>query len=154
MSLTTLPATQVIQRLHEFDTVIDARSEGEYEEDHLPGAVNWPTLNNDERRDIGTLYKQVNAFEAKKRGAAIAARNIATHIEREVIDKPKDWKPLAYCWPRSDLEARIHLPLSVHFKNLSPFFTIAPEEQVNLFKVHSFASEAGWSDKFFGESFL
>ena len=98
MSLTILPAEQVIQRLHEFDTVIDARSEGEYDEDHLPGAVNWPTLNNEERRDIGTLYKQVKAFEAKKRGAAIAARNIAGHIDREVIDKPKDWKPLVYCW--------------------------------------------------------
>jgi len=112
MSLTTLPATQVIQRLHEFDTVIDARSEGEYEEDHLPGAVNWPTLNNDERRDIGTLYKQVNAFEAKKRGAAIAARNIATHIEREVIDKPKDWKPLAYCWRGGNRSGALSLILS------------------------------------------
>lgn len=98
MSLSTLPASEVLQRLHEFDTIIDARSEGEFDEDHLPGAVNWPTLNNDERRDIGTLYKQVNAFEAKKRGAAIAARNIAAHIEREVMDKPKDWKPLTYCW--------------------------------------------------------
>lgn len=98
MSLTTLPASEVLQRLDEFDTVIDARSEGEYAEDHLPSAVNWPTLNNDERRDIGTLYKQVNAFEAKKRGAAIAARNIAAHIDREVIEKTKDWRPVAYCW--------------------------------------------------------
>jgi len=98
MSLNVLPATEVLPRLHEFDTIIDARTEAEYAEDHLPGAVNWPTLNNEERILIGTLYKQVNQFEAKKRGAAIAARNIATHIEREVLDKPKDWKPLAYCW--------------------------------------------------------
>lgn len=112
MSLTTLSATEVIQRLHEFDTVIDARSEGEYAEDHLPSAVNWPTLNNDERRDIGTLYKQVNAFEAKKRGAAIAARNIAGHIDREVIDKPKDWKPLAYCWRGGNRSGALSLILS------------------------------------------
>ncbi len=98
MSLTVLPAAEVLPRLHEFDTIIDARTEAEYAEDHLPGAVNWPTLNNEERILIGTLYKQVNQFEAKKRGAAIAARNIASHIEREVLDKPKDWKPLAYCW--------------------------------------------------------
>lgn len=98
MSLTTLSADQVIDRLHEFDTVIDARSESEFDEDHLPGAVNWPTLNDAERHSIGTLYKQVNAFEAKKRGAAIAARNIAGHIECNIIDKPKDWKPLTYCW--------------------------------------------------------
>ncbi len=98
MSFTVLPAAEVLQRLSEFDTIIDARSESEYALDHLPSAVNWPTLNDAERIAIGTMYKQVNAFEAKKRGAAIAARNIAAHIESHVIDKPKDWRPLAYCW--------------------------------------------------------
>ena len=98
MSLSIIPAADLIGRLPEFDTIIDARSEGEFDEDHLPGAVNWPTLNNADRIFIGTTYKQVNAFEAKKRGAAIAARNIAAHIDRHVIDKPKDWKPLTYCW--------------------------------------------------------
>ncbi|MFP8777852.1 tRNA 2-selenouridine(34) synthase MnmH [Hydrogenophaga sp. RWCD_12] len=98
MPVQTLPATEAIRRLDEFHTVIDARSEDEHALDHVPGALNWPTLNNAERISIGTMYKQVNAFEAKKRGAAIAARNIAAHIEREVIDKPRDWKPLVYCW--------------------------------------------------------
>ena len=98
MSLTLLPAAETLPRLAEFDTIIDARSEGEFDEDHLPGALNWPTLTNEERIFIGTTYKQVNAFEAKKRGAALAARNIARHIEREVIDKPKGWAPLVYCW--------------------------------------------------------
>ena len=51
------------------DTVIDARSENEYALDHLSGALNWPTLDNAERIAIGTMYTQVNAFEAKKRGA-------------------------------------------------------------------------------------
>lgn len=98
MPLLTLPAPTALLRLDDFDTVIDARTEDEYALDHLPGALNWPTLNNQERIDIGTLYKQVNPFEAKKRGAALSARNIAAHIEREVIDKPKGWKPLVYCW--------------------------------------------------------
>jgi tRNA 2-selenouridine synthase len=98
MPVQTLPATEALQQLDEFDTVIDARSEDEYALDHLSGAINWPTLNNAERITIGTMYKQVNAFEAKKRGAAIAARNISVHIEREVINKPRGWKPLVYCW--------------------------------------------------------
>lgn len=98
MSLHTLSAAEAMGRLHAFDAIIDARSENEYAEDHLPGAVNWPTLNNQERHDIGTLYKQVNPFEAKKRGAALAARNIAAHIERELLDTPRDWAPLTYCW--------------------------------------------------------
>ena len=98
MSLTLISASDVIARYGEFDTLIDARSESEYAEDHLPGAVNWPTLHDEERKSIGTMYKQVNAFEAKKRGAAMAARNISTHIEAHVLDKPRDWAPLAYCW--------------------------------------------------------
>jgi len=98
MSVHVIPAAQAIERLAEFSAIIDARSEAEYEEDHLPGAVNWPSLNNDERKLIGTIYKQVSPFEAQKRGAAIVASNIARHIEREVLDKPRQWQPLAYCW--------------------------------------------------------
>ena len=98
MSLNILNAAEVLAQLGSYDTIIDARSEGEFALDHLPGAVNWPTLNDEERVLIGTMYVQVNQFEAKKRGAAIAARNIASHIERHVIDKARDWKPLAYCW--------------------------------------------------------
>jgi len=112
MSLTPLSAQEVMARLADFDAIIDARSEDEYQADHLPGAINWPTLNNAERIEIGTLYKQVNPFEARKRGAAIAARNIATHIEREVIDKPRDWQPLAYCWRGGQRSGSLALILS------------------------------------------
>ncbi len=98
MPVHQLPATEALARLDSFDTIIDARTEDEYALDHVPGAINWPTLDNTERITIGTMYKQVNAFEAKKRGAALSARNIAAHIEREVIDKARTWKPLVYCW--------------------------------------------------------
>lgn len=81
-----------------FSTIIDARSEDEYALDHLPGAVNWPSLNNQERIVVGTMYKQVNAFEAQKHGAAMVAANIARHIQREVLELPKNWQPLIYCW--------------------------------------------------------
>ena len=98
MSVQLISAEQALTGLTEFSSVIDARSESEYAEDHLPGAVNWPSLRDAERHQVGTQYKQVNAFEAKKQGAAMVARNVAGHIEREVLDKPKDWKPLVYCW--------------------------------------------------------
>ena len=98
MPVQTLPATEAISRLATFDTIIDARTEDEHALDHVPGAVNWPTLDNAQRIEIGTMYKQVNPFEAKKRGASLSARNIAAHIEREVIDKPRGWRPLVYCW--------------------------------------------------------
>jgi tRNA 2-selenouridine synthase len=112
MPLFPIAAEAALRELDRFDTIIDARSENEYAEDHLPGAVNWPTLSNAERHAIGTTYKQVNAFEAKKRGAALAARNISAHIEREVIDKPKDWKPLTYCWRGGKRSGSLSLILS------------------------------------------
>jgi tRNA 2-selenouridine synthase len=93
-----MAATEVLSRLDDFSCVIDARSEGEYAEDHLPGALNWPSLHDAERQIVGTQYKQINAFEAKKLGAALVAKNIAEHIQREVLDKPRDWSPLIYCW--------------------------------------------------------
>ena len=91
-------AADAIACLAEFSAIIDARSESEFAEDRLPGARNWPTLNDAQRHLVGTVYAQVNPFEAKKRGAALAAANIARHIERELIDAPRGWQPLVYCW--------------------------------------------------------
>ncbi len=98
MSVDRITAQEALIRLADFSTVIDARSEGEYAEDHLPGAINWPSLNDEERKIVGTRYKQINQFEAKKLGAALVAKNIAAHIQREVLDKPREWQPLVYCW--------------------------------------------------------
>ena len=98
MSLERITAANALDTLGLFSDVIDARSEGEYAEDHLPGAVNWPSLHEEERKVVGTQYKQISAFEAKKLGAALVAKNIAAHIERHVLDKPREWQPLVYCW--------------------------------------------------------
>ena len=88
----------ILPELDRFDTIIDARSEGEYALDHLPGAINCPVLDDEERVRVGTLYKQVGSFEAKKVGAALVARNIARHLEQQFDSKPREWKPLVYCW--------------------------------------------------------
>src|SRR5690349_18657526 len=81
-----------------FDTVIDARTPSEYALDHIPGAVNAPVLDDAERAQVGTLYKQVSPFEAKKVGGALVARNVARHIELLFGRHDKRWKPLVYCW--------------------------------------------------------
>ncbi len=80
------------------DTVIDVRSPGEFAEDHIPGAINCPVLDDEERARVGTLYKQVSPFEARKVGAALVSRNIARHLETLFLDKPKSWKPIVVCW--------------------------------------------------------
>jgi tRNA 2-selenouridine synthase len=81
-----------------FDTIIDTRSPAEFAEDHVPGAISCPVLDNEERARVGTIYKQVSPFEAKKVGAALVAKNIARHVETLFLQKEKTWKPLVYCW--------------------------------------------------------
>ncbi len=98
MSLRRITATEALAQLGQFDAVIDARSESEFAEDRLPGAVNWPVLNDAQRADIGTQYKQASPFDARKRGAVMAARNIAQHIETHAAELPRSWRPLVYCW--------------------------------------------------------
>lgn len=93
-----LTAEDVLARLDEFDAIIDARSPSEFALDHIPGAINCPVLDDDERVKVGTIYKQQNPFEARKIGAALVAKNIARHLEEKFLGMPKDWKPLVYCW--------------------------------------------------------
>jgi len=81
-----------------FDAIIDVRSPAEYAEDHVPGAISAPVLDDAERAEVGTLYKQVSPFDAKKAGASLVSRNIARHIEELFRGKGKTWRPLVYCW--------------------------------------------------------
>lgn len=87
-----------LDQLDAFDEIIDARSPSEYAEDHIPGAVNLPVLDDEERARVGTIYAQESSFAAKKIGAALVSRNIADHLETYFSDKPKNYRPLVYCW--------------------------------------------------------
>ncbi len=93
-----LPEVATLASLDEFDAIIDARSPGEYVQDHIPGAINLPVLDDEERARVGTIYKQVSPFEAKRLGAALVSHNIARHLESYLADKPKKYRPLVYCW--------------------------------------------------------
>ncbi|MDJ1007300.1 MAG: tRNA 2-selenouridine(34) synthase MnmH [Paracoccaceae bacterium] len=83
---------------HGFDDVLDVRSPAEFAEDRMPGAINLPALDNDERARVGTIYKQESPFRARKIGAALLARNAAAHIEGPLADRDGGWRPLVYCW--------------------------------------------------------
>ena len=92
------PVQVTVAQLSGFDEVIDVRSEAEFAEDHVPGAINCPVLDNDERARVGTIYKQRSPFEARKIGAALASANIARHMEERFLERPREWHPLVYCW--------------------------------------------------------
>ncbi|MBN8442949.1 MAG: tRNA 2-selenouridine(34) synthase MnmH [Dechloromonas sp.] len=87
-----------VAQLAEFDEIIDARTALEFAEDRLPGAINLPVLDNEQRAIVGTIYKQRSAFEARRLGGAMVAENIARHLQGPLKDKPKSWRPLIYCW--------------------------------------------------------
>jgi tRNA 2-selenouridine synthase len=81
-----------------FDDIIDVRAPAEWAEDHLPGAVSLPVLDDAERAMVGTIYKQDSPFRARKVGAALVAANAARHLQGPLADKPGGWRPLVYCW--------------------------------------------------------
>ncbi len=84
--------------LQAYDEIIDVRSQAEFAEDHLPGAVNLPVLDDAQRVEVGTCYKQVSAFEARRLGAGYVAANIGRHMAEHFADKPPRYRPLLYCW--------------------------------------------------------
>lgn len=87
-----------VAQLSGFDEIIDARTPAEFAEDHIPGAINLPVLDNEQRIVVGTLYKQQSAFDARRLGGALVAANISQHMLGVLKDKPKSWRPLIYCW--------------------------------------------------------
>ncbi len=87
-----------VAQVDDFDEVIDVRSPTEFALDHIPGTINLPVLTDQERARVGTMYKHVSPFAAKRTGAALVARNIAHILETRLHDRPPRWAPLVYCW--------------------------------------------------------
>lgn len=87
-----------LAQLADFDEIIDVRTPSEFLADHIPGAGNYPVMDDTERARVGTIFTQESPFLAKKIGAAIVSRNIASHLENHFAEKPRNWKPLVYCW--------------------------------------------------------
>ena len=81
-----------------FDDILDVRSPGEFADDHIPGALNLPVLDDAERALVGTIYKQESAFRARKVGGALVAKRAGANIEAYLLDKPGSYRPLVYCW--------------------------------------------------------
>lgn len=95
---TVINVDDALAALDRFDAVLDARSPSEFAEDHIPGALNAPVLDDAQRAEVGTLHNEAGAFVAKRRGAALVSRNIAHLLETRLAHYNADWQPLVYCW--------------------------------------------------------
>ncbi|MCL1865728.1 MAG: tRNA 2-selenouridine(34) synthase MnmH [Spirochaetes bacterium] len=74
---------------------VDVRAPIEYDEDHIPGAINLPIFNDEERKEVGTLYKILGKDEAIKRGAEIGGKRIVDIIKS--LTDIKDKTIIIYC---------------------------------------------------------
>lgn len=79
------------------EPVIDVRSPAEFEAGHLPGATNIPLFSNEERAEIGTLYKQRGQQEAIERGLEIVGPKMAGFV-RQAKALPRHEQLLVHCW--------------------------------------------------------
>ena len=77
--------------------VIDVRSEGEFGHAHIPGAINIPLFNNEERAAIGTAYKQINQETAMLMGLDIIGPKMSGII-RKVAEIAPSREVLVHCW--------------------------------------------------------
>lgn len=96
MAITLTSLTELAR--HRFDDIIDVRAPSEFADDHLPGAINLAVLDDAERARVGTVYKQISPFDARRIGGALVAANAARHLQGPLAHKPGGWRPLVYCW--------------------------------------------------------
>ncbi len=87
-----------LSQIESWPAIIDVRAPAEYADDHVPGAKNFPVLNDEERQKVGTLFTQHSPFSARKAGAAFVALNIARHLSEHFSHFDQGWRPLVYCW--------------------------------------------------------
>lgn len=100
-------------------TFIDVRSPKEFNEATIPGSINIPVFNDEERAEIGTLYKQVGQEIAKDRGLEIFSQKLPDFIHAfKQIDTPMT----VFCWRggmRSKTAATVLDLMGIHTTRLA-----------------------------------
>ena len=76
-------------------TLIDVRSPSEFKEATIPGSMNIPFFNDEERAEVGTIYKQVSVDAAKERGLEIASAKLPRFVKQFA---ELEGKKAVFCW--------------------------------------------------------
>jgi tRNA 2-selenouridine synthase len=91
------PPSLGIDDFASYALIIDARSPHEYAEDHLPGAINLPVVDDAEYAEVGTRHR-VDKHGAYLIGVAYSLRNIADHIGPLISRYGPSDRVLVYCF--------------------------------------------------------
>ncbi len=81
-------------------TVFDVRSPGEYSHAHFPGALSFPLFSDEERKVVGTTYKQISREDAIKIGLDYFGPKMRTMVEtaEALVQKSGSNKIIVHCW--------------------------------------------------------
>lgn len=107
------------QRKNKKITLIDVRSPSEFREATIPGSLNIPVFNDEERAEIGTLYKQVSVEAAKERGLEIMSAKLPAFVKQF---KEIQGDKAVFCWRggmRSRTAATVLSLMDVHVNRIS-----------------------------------
>ncbi|HEY4389940.1 MAG TPA: tRNA 2-selenouridine(34) synthase MnmH [Paenibacillus sp.] len=114
-----LSITEWLERKEKGMTMIDVRSPSEYADSTIPGSVNIPLFDDQERAEIGTLYKRVSVDAAKERGLEIVSAKLPQFIRQFAdIQGPKT----VFCWRggmRSKTTATLLSLMDIHVYRLA-----------------------------------
>ena len=92
-----LPVEDFLQQAEQLP-IIDVRSPGEYDHAHIPGAVNIPLFDNEERARVGTTYKQVGKDAAVLLGLELVGPKLADFVKLSSTLNPDRKELLVHCW--------------------------------------------------------
>jgi tRNA 2-selenouridine synthase len=102
-------------------SVIDVRSEKEFSAGHIAGAVNIPILEDEERRIVGTTYKQNGRQPAVYKGLELSGPHLSDRL-RQGVKHSRNAKVLVHCW-RGGMRSEFYSFL-LHYYGLEPYMLI------------------------------
>lgn len=96
----SIPTIAITDALKEDAVFIDVRSPGEYAEFHIPNAISVPLFSNEERAQVGTVFKQIGQGQAIELGVKIISKKLPALYEayRKIATENKHKKIIVYCW--------------------------------------------------------
>ncbi|EXX92247.1 rhodanese-like domain-containing protein, partial [Paenibacillus darwinianus] len=90
-------------------SLIDVRSPSEFEEATIPGSINIPLFDDEERAAVGTLYKQESVDAAKDKGLELVSRKLPDFVR--AIGGADGPRKVVFCW-RGGMRSRTSATLA------------------------------------------
>ena len=95
----TVGIEEFVNRISEREILLlDARSESEFNQGHIPGAVNLPLLNDEHRKIVGTTYKQKGREAAVQKGFDLVGSKFGDMIRKALELSGAKKEVMIYCW--------------------------------------------------------